>query len=192
MIGWVLSALTLASLFFLLLPRRASPLIWIALVGISLLPLFHNLSVAEYFRGIFGDLSLTTQLLLYGALFSRFTGRSHYNCCEKWTLFSLAAITGALFYPFALGFSYTDPYGWGFNSYIMLLVVTILALIAWQRRWYFSTLIISMALLSWSFGLLESRNLWDYLIDPALFIYASIACFIKALMVGWQRISKTS
>jgi hypothetical protein len=192
MIGWMLSALTLASLIFLLLPRKLNPLIWAVLVALSLLPLFHNLSAAEYFRGIFGDLSLTTQLLLYGALFSRFSSRSCYNCCEKWSLYSVAAITGALFYPFALGISYTDPYSWGFGSYLMLFVVTAMALIAWQRHWYFSTLIISVALLGWGFGLLESHNLWDYLIDPALFIYTAIACLIKAIMVSWQRIKKAS
>jgi len=187
MIGWILSALTLASLIFLLLPRRPNPLIWAALVVATLLPLFYNLSAAEYFRGIFGDLSLTTQLLLYGALFYRFTGRPCYNCCEKWTLFSLAAITGALFYPFALGLTYYDPYNWGFSSYFMVITVATMALLAWQRRWYFSGLIISVALLGWSIGLLESRNLWDYLIDPALFIYTTIVCLIKAVMVGWQR-----
>ncbi len=192
MIGWILSALTLASLVFLLLPRKSPPLIWAVLVVVTLLPLFYNLSAAEYFRGIFGDLSLTTQLLLYGALFSRFTGRTHYNYCEKWTLFGLAAITGALFYPFALGLTYFDPYSWGFGSYLMVTVLSIMALLAWQCRWYFSGLAISMALLGWCVGLLESRNLWDYLIDPALFIYATIACLIKALMVGWQYVRKAA
>ncbi|MCF6281732.1 MAG: hypothetical protein L3J28_05880 [Candidatus Polarisedimenticolaceae bacterium] len=190
MIGWILSALTLASLVFLLLPRRSNPLILIALIAACLLPLFYNLSAAEYFRGFFGDLSLTTQLLLYGALFSRFTGAPLYNCCEKWTLFSLIAITGALFYPFALGLTYTDPYIWGFSSYLMLAIVVTLALLAWQRRWYFSTLIISVALLGWSFGLLESRNLWDYLLDPAIFIYTAMGCLIKLFTTYLQRAKK--
>jgi len=33
-------------------------------------------------------------------------------------------------------------------------------------------LIIALAVLAWSTEWYESRNLWDYLLDPMLFIYA--------------------
>ena len=190
MIGWILSALTLGSLMFLLLPRKIGLVGWAGLVGIVLLPLHDSLSAAEYFRGIFGDLSLTTQLLLYGAVLSRITGKAIYDCCEKWTLLGFIAVAGALFYPFALGLSYFDPYRWGYGSYGLLLGLLLPALLAWQRGWYFSSLIVSVALLGWSSGLLESRNLWDYLLDPALFIYAIFGCLYKALTVTAHKIKK--
>ena len=188
MIGWILSALTLATLLALLLPRKLGLVGWVGLFIVSLLPLFQDLSVAEYFRGVLGDLSLTTQLLLYGALLGRLSGRPLYNCCERWSQLSLIAVVGALFYPFALGWTYFDPYGWGFGNYYMLATVAALALIVWWRCWYFSSLILSLALLGWSFDLLESRNLWDYLLDPAIFIYAVIGCLFKAMKVGWQSV----
>lgn len=187
MMGWMLSAATLGSLLFLLLPRKLGSLGWVALVAAALLPLFEGLSAAAYFRGVFGDLSVTTQLLLYGAVFTRCTQKKLYNCCEKWSLFSVIAVVGTLFYPFALGLSYFDPYGLGYGSYGLLLGVLLLALLAWQRGWYFSSAIISVALLGLSFGLLESRNLWDYLLDPAIYIFALIGCLYKALMTGLQR-----
>ena len=187
MMGWILSAATLGSLLFLLLPRKIGPIGWAALVAVALLPLFADLSASEYFRGVFGDLSVTTQLLLYAAVFTRCTRKKSYNCCEKWGMLSVIAVAGTLFYPFALGVGYFDPYSLGYGSYGLLLGALLLALLAWQRGWYFSSLIISVALLGWSFGLLESRNLWDYLIDPAIYIYALIGCLYKLLTAGLQR-----
>ncbi len=45
-------------------------------------------------------------------------------------------------------------------------------LAAWWARWYVIVFIVVAAALAYLAGAYESRNLWDYLIDPLVSIYA--------------------
>lgn len=87
-------------------------------------------------------------------------------------VFSLTA--GVILYPMALGLSRFDPYqaGWGFSwLFVVVCGVTILLLIMKNR---FAVVLIA-AILAHNLRLLESTNLWDYLVDPFMVLVSCIA-----------------
>jgi hypothetical protein len=84
-------------------------------------------------------------------------------------IFALSAST--ILYPMALGLGSLDPYalGWGFSwLFAALLAATVLLLFSRNRL----GLVLMACVLCYDLDLLESQNLWDYLIDPFLVIIA--------------------
>jgi hypothetical protein len=131
-------------------------------VGSAMLP------IAAYVRGITSDLSISLVVLagisLGNSLFAlRFTERR-----ERMSVFFAGACAALVLYPFALGLGNWDAYspGWGsIGLWAILLMVGVVGLVLELRL---LPLLISLALVSWTVGLLESTNLWDYLLDPWL------------------------
>lgn len=123
------------------------------------------LPLAGYVRGVLGDLSIVTTLLLWSVLLPN---HQVTPAPIKWFI----AILALLFYPFALGVSMLDPYAWGYGSIAFLIGVLALALICGLAGWTKGVWIIGIAIISWSLRLHESTNLWDYLLDPVLAIWA--------------------
>ena len=132
-----------------------------------------ELPLAAYVRGIVGDLSVVTLVLLW----------SSFLLNERLALpiqmkLSLACIA-VIFYPLALGFTMFDPYAWGYGSWTFLLAVLLFALIASWMNLHIVVIAISLALCAWSFQWHESSNLWDYLIDPFLCLWALLSLAIN-------------
>ena len=95
------------------------------------------------------------------------------------------AIAAVLFYPFALGLSMFDPYRLGYGN--LWFMAVLLGLAIWSSLRY-STLLalcIALAVAAWSIGWYESPNLWDYLFDPWLAIYA-LAVQAKTGLAQWR------
>jgi len=93
-------------------------------------------------------------------------------------IFSLTA--GVILYPMALGLGRFDPYqaGWGFSwLFVVVCGVTILLLIMKNR---FAIVLIA-AILAYNLRLLESTNLWDYLVDPFMVLVSCIALSSRLL-----------
>ncbi|QKM64513.1 hypothetical protein DCO17_04240 [Polynucleobacter tropicus] len=132
-------------------------------LGISM-----ELPLAAYIRGVTGDLSIVSTLLLWSALLPNHQATP---TPIKWCI----AIVAIIFYPFALGVSMFDPYAWGYGSIAFLIGVLIFALICGLAAWTKGVWIIGFAIIAWSFHWHESNNLWDYLLDPALAIWALFA-----------------
>ena len=87
-------------------------------------------------------------------------------------VFSVSA--GMILYPMALGLGRFDPYqaGWDFSwLFVVVCGVTILLLFMKNR---FAVVLIA-AILAHNLRLLESTNLWDYLIDPFMVLVSCIA-----------------
>lgn len=150
----------------------AKAVILIALVNLFFWPigLSLELPLAAYVRGVTGDFSIVTILLLWSTLF----------VSNKPTPISFKLIIAAIaivFYPFALGLGMTDPYAWGFGSVIFLLAVILLAVVCGLANWSKGVWIIAIAIIAWSAHWHESANLWDYLLDPFLAIWALISAF---------------
>jgi hypothetical protein len=147
-----------------------------AVLALLFLPV-EGLPVAGYLRGFVGDVSVTTLLLLGSFLLSFASGPKLHDRRE---LAALAAfiLAGATFlYPMALGLSSFDPYALGYSARVrpLLLGLAPVALAAWLRGRLLLLLSIVLALAAFRFDLLESRNLWDYLLDP----------WIAFAMLGW-------
>ena len=142
------------------------------LVGIlmvmALLPVMQGLSLAGYLRGYLGDLSVTTLLLLTIVLLGK--GKS---LTSQWhNLLVLIALTALIFYPLALGLGLFDPYRLGFGHIGFMVSLLLLSLWCVYQQKNLIVWSICLALFAWTVGWSESNNMWDYLIDPWLSIYA--------------------
>jgi hypothetical protein len=72
-----------------------------------------------------------------------------------------------------------DPYVWGYDSITLLTAVMAVALDAWLVGSNRIAIILALAILAWAAGWHESTNLWDYILDPFLGLWA-IASLIRS------------
>ena len=127
-----------------------------------------ELALSAYVRGVTGDLSIVTLLLLWGTLLPS---------PKKTPLGFKApiALIAIAFYPLALGFGMLDPYAWGYGSISFLIAVILFAVLCGLAGWTKGVWILSFAIIAWAAHWHESANLWDYLLDPFLAIWALFA-----------------
>ncbi|MBU1214078.1 MAG: hypothetical protein KKF58_05575 [Gammaproteobacteria bacterium] len=145
-------------------------------------------SLAIWLRGMVGDLSLTSMLLLSAAVFARlFDLPPQWDARERSALLGFLAVLALLLYPFALGLGALDPYRSGYGGVALLLMLALLALWLMRRGFYLLPLVFAVAATGWSFNMLESTNLWDYLIDAPLAIYALWVTIKMNLLYAWRR-----
>jgi hypothetical protein len=151
------------------LPQRAA-ILFGALVLLSI-PVF-GVSLAGVVRGITGDLSLPTLLLLGLAVVRIVTGRALVEAEDRRLALQAIALMAVLFYPLALGFTAFDPYRLGYANLWFMAILFALALWSGLRYSTLFALCIAVAVAAWCVAWYESPNLWDYLLDPWLAIYA--------------------
>ena len=127
-----------------------------------------ELPLAAYVRGVTGELSVVTMLILWSSVIPS---------NQKTPLgFKVSlAIIAMTFYPLALGLGMLDPYAWGYGSIGLLIAIILFAIICGLAGWIKGVWIISFAMIAWAAHWHESANLWDYLLDPFLAIWALIA-----------------
>ena len=127
-----------------------------------------ELPLSAYVRGVTGDLSIVTLLLLWSSMLPS---------VKKTSLgFKVPlALIAIAFYPLALGFGMMDPYAWGYGSIGLLIAVVLFAIICGLAGWTKGVWILSFAIIAWAAHWHESANLWDYLLDPFLAIWALFA-----------------
>jgi len=140
----------------------------LAIGNILFWPFGMNLPLVAYVRGFTGDLSIVLTLLLWSSLLPA-------NKPTPIAFKFAVAIISCCFYPFALGLGMVDPYGWGYGSAAFLIGVIIFALVCGLVNWMKGVWIIAIAILAWTVHWHESANLWDYLLDPFLAIWALFA-----------------
>ena len=145
----------------LLLPAAFLALLFVPIEGIP---------VAGYVRGIAGDLSITTLLLLASSAVALAGGPKLHDRRELQALAAFVLASAAFLYPMALGLTSFDPYALGYPHRMrgFLLGLAPVALFAWFRGRLLLLLAVVLALAAFRFELLESRNLWDYVLDPWL------------------------
>ena len=176
-------SITCAAVIILLLQKISSqefPLIAKVLLILLIGNLFFwplglgmELPLAAYVRGVVGDLSIVTTLLLWTSLLPM------NNSAPLAFKFAIALVAIA-FYPFALGLGMIDPYVWGYGSIVFFITVLVFALVCGIANWNKGVWIVAIAILAWAAQWHESANLWDYLLDPFLAIWA-LAGLIAAL-----------
>ena len=148
----------------ILFPAAVVALLYVFLRPIGPIP------IAGYVRGISGDLSITTMLLLASTAVRFAGGPKLHDRRELQTLAALVLAGAAFLYPMALGLTSFDPYALGYPHRVrgFLLGLATVALVAWFRGRLLLPLAIVLALAAFRIELLESTNLWDYLLDPWL------------------------
>jgi len=180
---------TAASAFLLLLgllpgiARLTKPhltLLLGAVFALMLIP-FGGMPLAAYVRGVTGDLSITTLVLLWCALLRPWCGCVTVEAEHRLALLTLIALAALALYPMALGAGAYDPYRLGYGDPFFVAALLLLALAAWFLESVLIALCIALAVLAWAAGWYESNNLWDYLLDPFVSVYALAAATISGI-----------
>jgi hypothetical protein len=140
--------------------------------GLAVFVPIGELSVAGYVRGVTGDLSMITLVLAGAACMAQLTGRALIGPRDRRALLWIVAAGAVFLYPFALGWTHFDPYALGFGSVGFVTTLLLLTLTAWYARLNLIVLVVIAAVPAYLGGAYESRNLWDYLIDPLVSVYA--------------------
>jgi hypothetical protein len=142
------------------------------LAALAVLIPIGDLSAAAWVRGVTGDLSVPTLALAAGACASRIAGRTLFAPREWRALLAAVAAAGLFLYPFALGFTPFDPYALGYGSVVLTTGLLLATLAAWRAGLNLVVLVVVVAAAANLAGAYESRNLWDYLVDPLAALYA--------------------
>ena len=164
--------------------------LWIPAAIVIIVPVA-GVSIAGHLRGLWGDPSIVTFLLLflYTVRPSSLPNRPRVSTCVLVSLFVMLPLYLPLFLlnpnvP-------VDLYAIGWHPKWILIAIAVIALgsVMMRRmapRW---TNIIAIALIASSVDLMESDNLWDYLVDPGLLftiaflaIAGSITSFLGSRM----------
>ena len=124
-----------------------------------------ELPLSAYVRGVTGELSVVTMLFLWSSVLPS---------AKKTPLgFKVPVVLIAIvFYPLALGLGMLDPYAWGYGSIGLLIATIFFAIVCGLAGWTKGVWILSFAIIAWAAHWHESANLWDYLLDPFLAIWA--------------------
>ncbi len=147
-------------------------------------------SITIYLHGLLSDLSISSLALSIHYLIT--ADNSSYRISKQnIPLFYLIALSGLFFYPAALGLGMVDPYSWGFINYSALLsslifisLLAILIIFAFIKQYSLLLLTLVLCLAGYQLRLLESQNLWDYLFDPIIFIYALLTTIVHFFITG--------
>lgn len=145
-----------------------------AAILVLLVPVW-GLSLAGLLRGITGDLSILTLMFLLLASARTLSGCGLVLAENRARAVQAIAIAALLFYPLVLGLGPFDPYRLGYGNLWFMLALLGFAAWAALRHSILLALGIALAVAAWSIGWYESPNLWDYLLDPWLGIYALTA-----------------
>ncbi len=177
-IASVLAALAIQLPRIKTLPKNKLAVFLSVLFALLLIP-FGDIPLAGYVRGMSGDLSITSVVLAWLTLSQPF----HVTHDEKNRvhLLTLIAVTAVIFYPMTLGVSLIDPYRLGYSDTVFVTIVLVTAAAAWFKRSGLIVCCLALAVIAWSLGWYESTNLWDYLLDPLVSIYALAALTLCGL-----------
>ena len=146
-----------------------------------------NIAIAGFFRGFIGDLSITLLVFSVWSLCHRLFDMAAIGKRELTALLVVVGAAALLLYPTALGWGDWDAYRLGWGSWWFFSVLLVLSGVsAWMGLRVLPALV-ALALLAWSAGLMESGNLWDYLLDPWLSAFALSFVFIKCSQTVFKR-----
>lgn len=185
--------LLLAVLLTVILGRLANdPRLRLGLVAVLLaLGLFlpvSGLTIAQWLRSVTGDLSVLALVIFSNILAQRLFNFKLVQTTTIKPLLLGVAVTGVVFYPMALGVSAFDPYQLGYASVLMSALLCLASIIAWLSAKRELAIILLLPLIACNLHLLESANLWDYLLDPILWVYASVQSMGICAQLVWLQI----
>ena len=178
--GLLCLALAAAGLRVRVFPLRTRCAVMLVVAIAAFVPV-GDLSIAAYVRGATGDLSVATLALAGSSSLARVAGRNLLARREVNALLWLVAAAALFLYPFALGWTPFDPYALGYGSIALITFLLVVTLVAWRARLNLVVLVVVVAAAACLIGAYESRNLWDYLIDPLVALYAVIRLIVEAL-----------
>jgi hypothetical protein len=131
----------------------------------------------SWLSGATGELSIVTMILLTAFTLRQLTGHSVLETQARRHLYYLVLVAGLLLYPATLGLSLFDPYTLGFG-FVLSLILLSLAIIYWIRKQQQLAVVLLIVVSAHELGLLSSRNTWDYLLDPLLWLFSPVLLIV--------------
>ena len=145
-----------------------------------------GINFAGHLRGLWGDPSIVTVLLLF--LFTLqptwLPSVPRPATCVLITLLVTVPLYGPLLLPVPM--VQDNLYAIGWQPWSLLVAIALATVIMWrslQRTWLN---IVALALLAYAGRLMESDNLWDYLVDPGLLVAIAFLGF-TGIWISLQR-----
>jgi len=130
-----------------------------------------DLRLIAYPGGVLGDLSITTQILLMSVIAKQVLRVDILSARDRSSLLFSVAAGGLVLYPLSSGLTMLDVYSLGFESTALLIGLAVLAVMGWYLR-PGTAIVIPVSVIAFNFGWLTSTNVWDYLLDPMLTLFA--------------------
>jgi hypothetical protein len=143
-----------------------------------------GLPLARWLIGINANFSFPLVAMAFNKAWENASGSRLLDRTASTASWIFGLVAGLVLYPMALGLGDFDPYslGWGFSwLFAFLELVTILLLLMKNR---FAVVLI-VCILGYDLNLLESPNLWDYLVDPFFVFFSFVG--MSSRLVGWMR-----
>ena len=131
-----------------------------------------SLSIAQHVRVLIGDLSIFSVMLLGSiAAFRLVQNEWRFHIINSWLAMAIVCL-GVILYPSALGFTQFDLYGHGYYPIVLApILLTLFGFSLWFEKYSASFALFGCAFCTWALDMMDSDNLWDYLLDPVLVIY---------------------
>ena len=157
-------------------PGHSRKLVTIAIfsaMALAIIPI-HDLVLIAYVRAGLGNLSITSIVMLCLMIATAYSGNHYLSADTKRSLYRCIMIAALVVYPTGLGLSLLDGYALGYGNPVMLLLLAgCVAFLIW-RGTLFIPAVILLGIAAYLAGMMESDNLWDYLLDPWITLIAII------------------
>lgn len=161
-------------LTFIRQPRYSRKLVTVAIfstMALAILPVY-DLVIMAYVRAVLGNLSITSMLMLCLMIATAYTGSNYISIASKRSLYRCIMLAALVVYPTGLGLSLFDGYALGYGNLVLLaLLAGCVAYYLWRQA-YLVPVTILLAITTYLLGIMESNNLWDYLLDPWIILVA--------------------
>jgi hypothetical protein len=137
---------------------------------------YQGMTVVNLVRGIIGDLSLSGLLFLSSWSIIYFTRLSIDLFDRRFCL--IIVLTGLILYLSVLDIIPFDIYAFGYLPQSILLLIFLFCMLFLRLNYIFAIIWV-IALIAFFAKLQNSVNLWDYLIDPILWLLCLYKLFIR-------------
>jgi hypothetical protein len=144
-----------------------------------------GVSLAAQFRGVLGELSITSMGLLLLATLTFWRPSCALPLPALRRLRWAIVLGGLVLYPTALGLGNVDMYALGWRPAELTALLTVALMWGYRRGEGWVWLVLA-ALIAYNLQLLSSTNLWDYLLDPWLWLWA-VALELRHGFAYWRR-----
>jgi hypothetical protein len=152
----------------------------ILLVGLSLVPV-GTVSGLTFLYSVVGPLSLAT--IIGCAVYIGSTLGLIAAPARRDLLFTavVVAVLGLVLYPASMGLFRWEPYRTGFHGIWLPAALIVIAAAAAAMSSIIVPLWIAASAAAWQSSLFVSKNLWDYVIDPVVWIASLVLLAVAAL-----------
>ncbi len=147
----------------------------------------HGIPLARWLGGVNLNFSIPLMSLLIGRIWGKAVGKPLLDRKSLDTAWFFGVAAATALYPMALGFGMFDPYalGWEWSPLFACLFAVTVALLLTGNRF---GVVLAASMAAFDLHLLESTNLWDYLVDP-VFAVAALVGMAGAVLRRRRRFS---